>query len=202
MTHDPLNQKLQEVLQELGLPQEKLAQLETWDLEHQHRAALILKTLTADRPVMRELAMVRAELKQTKDSLACHDQKLKRANVLLTIERRRTLAAEARSQRLEDKYEHAIQKLKKKRKRKPSDDTARTGLQEIKNERIRARLLKQQLKRQYQDLLARLAAFRRATSTWGQVILVGVSDVRTMCGRIKTEAQKLGKDVAGPLDER
>ena len=201
MTEGQLDPILNEFLDQLHVPANQKARLSNLSAAAQEAVLTGLQVSTVAGRLRRDLARVSAELKQVKDSRACLDQELKKVNRLLSAERQVSAKNRAQSGKVIARQKREIESLKKRKRLNNRDRKTFELRREEEKERTRERVKKHRLKRQYQELLARLTEFRRATQTRDHVIATGVSDVRTMCGRIKTEAQKLGRHVANPWDD-
>lgn len=198
MTTQKLDPTLDEFLSHLNVSADKKAKLSNLSSRHQEAALALLEETFAVGRVRGQLAKVTAELKQVNASKACLDQELKKAKRMLSMERQLNAKNQALSERCLARLNQEIALLKKKKPLNNRDRETFALRREEHKDGVRERVRKHRLKRQYQELLAQLTEFRRATQTESIVLTVGVSDVRTMCGRIKTEAQKLGKRVAIP----
>lgn len=196
-----LNPTLKEFLDQLGVSADQKASLSSLSAERQEAVLASLEVLVVAGQLRGELARVSAELKQEKEYRVCLNKELKKVQKCLIAERLINFKNEKQTNKVIALLKEEIAVLRRRKRLNNRDRETFALRREEHKERIRRRVSKHRFKRKYQELLARLADFRRATQTRSIVFLTGESDVRTMCGRIKTEAQKLGKQVASPWND-
>lgn len=200
MAKRDLDPTLDNLLDQMGVTAERKARFSEWTGREQVAALTALEVLVPAGRSRREVARLTVELKQAKDSQACLNQELKKVHRELTRERKLGVENQKRIQKFFARQEREIERQQKKKRLKKVKQKLVADKRQEKRDLLRVRIRRQRLQRQYQDLLARLAEFRRAAQTWEQVRGIGVSDVRRMCGRIKTEAKKLGSRVPTSMD--
>lgn len=203
MAENELNPALESFLNQVGAPLTLKTELAKGTQEEQAKHLNILTELFVAGQLQKHLAIKSAELKQAKESLACLNRELKRVKKRLSYQADEAYRSEKNRDKLIRAQDQEIERLKTNQKvKRNAENEILKLMRENEREKLRPHLGTPSLGHQYDELLARLATFNQGTKNSKKVSEAGVTPVRIMCSRLKTETKKLGKHLAGAKKPR